>query len=85
MIKPYFKENNSHDFVEVEDHGIINLSELPILANKDRCIEIGWTLIGNGDNKGKHVLSEYGGTSPMSFGGRNLGVTRVVGVDFAKD
>lgn len=79
MIKPYFKHEHTAIEVEVEDFGVIKLSNLPIevrLEEKGK-FEIGWVMTHK-DGKDAYILSEYGGRSAMSFGGRSLGVLREI-------
>lgn len=79
MIKPYVRSENNSEQVEVEDHGIINLCNLPIRVNEDQPgrFEIDWvsTMV---DGEIVYVLSEFGGKSMISFGGRYLGVIREI-------
>lgn len=79
MIKHFYKSMVTSNLVEVEDFGIIDLDELPIRGHEDRKgkYEICWVL-ANVDGKNDHVLSECGGSSAFDFGGRNLGVIKVI-------
>ncbi|WP_102271346.1 hypothetical protein [Cytobacillus massiliigabonensis] len=79
MIKPYLKNEHNATIVEVEDFGVIRLDSLPIEVRKDEKghYEIGWALTHK-DGEEIHVLSEYGGKSPLDFGGRYLGVIQEV-------
>lgn len=74
MIMPYYKHTSTSDKVEVEIHGVINLSNLPIQVypEENGYYEIGWT----NTHDGKEVLSEYGGANAISFGGMPLGVLK---------
>lgn len=75
MIKPYYKDEHSAKIVEVEYHGIIDLTKLPILLDREGLYRIGWSIsLENG--KQRKVLSEYGGRSMMDFGGMELGVIK---------
>lgn len=75
MTKPYFKHKSFCKKVEVEKHGIINLADLPIRVypEKKGYYEIGWVESSEG-----YVLSEYGGSNLMSFGGMELDVLREI-------
>ncbi len=79
MIKPYFKHEHNSTEVEVEDFGIINLSNLPIQVRLEEKghYELGWVAT-NKDGKNVYVLSEYGGRSSMDFGGRGIGVIQEI-------
>jgi hypothetical protein len=79
MIKPYYKDEHIAKFVEVEGHGVIDLTKLPVRIRLDRegIYEIGWSIsLENG--KQRKVLSEYGGRNQMDFGGMNLGVLKEI-------
>lgn len=77
MIKPYYQDEHASTIVEVEDHGIIDLSKLPIRLQREGRYEIGWvTSYING--KSRQELSEYGGYSSFDFGGRPLGVLKEI-------
>lgn len=78
MFKPYYKDEHIAKIVEVEGHGVIDLTKLPIRLEKEGKYEIGWanTIKDNGERT--QVLSEYGGRSMMDFGGMNLGVLKEI-------
>ncbi|WEG18610.1 hypothetical protein PQ478_09010 [Alkalihalophilus pseudofirmus] len=77
MIKPYFKHSSNFSLVEVEDHGVINLTELPIKVREgeEGHYELGWVSTSI-EGESTYILSEYGGKSSLTFGGRNIGVLR---------
>lgn len=80
MIKPYYKRSSNAEIVEVEDFGVANLKDLPIKVKQGErgSYKLGWTLTFLEEGGEEYVLSEYGGITPMDFGGREIGVIREI-------
>lgn len=80
MIKPYYKTEDTPTYLEVEDHGIINVNELPIRVYPEKkgyyCIDFAQG--HHEDGESYYILSEMGGANAMSFGGMHLGVIREI-------
>lgn len=80
MIKPYVKHLHTATIVEVEDFGVIDLRELPIRVYEDQPgrYEILFMHYHHGDGTESYILTEVGGSNMMNYGGRHLGVLRII-------
>lgn len=80
MIKPYIKHLHTATIVEVEDFGVIDLRKLPIRVYEDQpgLYEISFMKHNQRDGTESYILTEAGGSNMMNYGGRHLGVLRII-------
>lgn len=67
-------------YVELEEHGIIKLSELPIVLDYSECHQLEWCVIN-----GKHAIGESMGCQPICHGGVVLNVIKVLDESYSSD